>query len=482
MSKISSELNKAIIDSITGKYSLYIFQILSLMILSRLFSPELFGVLASIQLIILFFQLVCNSGIAPAIVYQESVNTEVRDSLFSLTALLGVVLSIVSFFATPLYLEWLAIDVGLIPIMVFFSILFTLLSIVPLASIQKDAKFIVIAKSEILSEVLSFLVCILIWGMGYHSIALVIKLTSTSLFRFVSYYYYSNKTSIGLAKFSYNIKHSLVIFDFAKFQTLFQVVNFVSRNLDTLLITKHFGLSFVGYYDKSYQLMRYPLQLFTFAIVPALQPILTRYKKTPKLIELEFYRIAYKLMILGVFVSFVLCWNSGEIVFIMFGPQWQGVSPILSVLSVSIPIQMVLSTTGGVYQATGKTKEQLYCGLFSSFLSITAIITGVWLNSINLLCVLLTISFALSFFQCFYMLHKRVFLTNIPKKFFLLYFLLMIPYINLFFFEENHVDNFELVDSLLNIFTSSLVVFSPIFIMLVLYKFYVGKKLNFEFI
>jgi len=482
MSKLSAELNKAIIESVTGKYSLYIFQIFSLMVLSRLFSPELFGVLTSIHLVVLFFQLVCNSGIAPAIVYQENVNAEVRNSLFTLTALLGGVLSTLLWFTIPVYLEWLAIDVSLIPLALFISVLFTLLSIVPLASIQKDAKFIVIAKAEIISELLSFLVCILVWWLGFHNMALVIKLTLTAVFRFMLYYYYSNKTSIGRARLSGSIKKSSIIFEFAKFQTLFQIVNFISRNLDTLLITKYFGLSYVGYYDKSYQLMRYPLQLFTFAIVPALQPILTRYKETPNLIESEFYRIIYKLMVLGVFVSFVLCWNASEIVFIMFGSQWQGVSPILSVLSVSIPIQMVLSTTGGVYQATGKTKTQFYCGLFSSCLSITAIITGIWLNSIKLLCILLTISFAISFFQCFYMLHKRVFLTSIPKKFFFLYFMLITPYVNLFVLEGSNVDSFDLVDSLFSILSSSLVILIPTLAVLFLYKFYFGKKLNFEFI
>ncbi|HAX1582176.1 TPA: oligosaccharide flippase family protein, partial [Escherichia coli] len=50
-------LYRAILNSIFGKFSTYIVQFLTLVIYSRLFSPTEFGLVASVQVIYLFLQL-----------------------------------------------------------------------------------------------------------------------------------------------------------------------------------------------------------------------------------------------------------------------------------------------------------------------------------------------------------------------------------------------------------------------------------------
>ena len=70
MSKINNELNRGILHSLIGKYSLYVLQITSLAILARLFTPNDFGTLAALQVLILFFQLLATSGLGPAIIHR----------------------------------------------------------------------------------------------------------------------------------------------------------------------------------------------------------------------------------------------------------------------------------------------------------------------------------------------------------------------------------------------------------------------------
>ena len=453
---INKELNQAILSSLMGKYSLYVFQVLSLAILARIFTPEMFGVVAAFQVFILFFQLLATSGLAPAIIYKNSLSSVERDGVFSFMLLVGMIGAGLFFFLTPYLSSWLGIDdVAILSWVFAFNVLFSSLSVVPMASLQKDAKFIVLNGSEIISEVISLILTLFLFYIGYEIEALASKLLFVPVFRFVFYYFGSKQTTLGRPSLGRKISSVSVLYEFAKYQLAFNVFNYFSRNLDTILIAKYFGVAVVGFYEKSYQVMRYPLQLFTFAITPALQPILTKYKHRLDLVESAYYPVVLKLALLGFFVSWVLFWGARHVVYIMFGPQWQQVAEYLSILAVSIPLQMVLSSTGGVYQAVGEARLQFYCGVFSGIVNVLMILIGVYLGDIALLCLLLVVGFVVNFIQCFWMLQVYVFNSKKYVYMFLISVVVLFPYLNLIFI--GHVNrlsemNFAYFDSFLTLF------------------------------
>jgi len=430
MTKINKDLNKAIIQSLTGKYSLYIFQIVSLAVLSRIFTPEMFGILATLQVIVMFFQLIATSSLGPAVVYAETLSNKERDGIFSFTLLFGLVLVAAFYCIADSLFSWLGLagESFNLTVMVCFVIISSSASMLPVATLQKDSKFIDIAKADIYAEFLAFLLCLFLFYLDYGFVFV-------PTVRFFFYYVKSSKTTIGRPKLGKHISSIKLLLSFAKYQLGFNLVNYFSRNLDTILITKYFGVATVGFYEKSYQVMRYPLQLFTFAITPALQPVLTKYKHQVDVIEREYYPIAFKLAMLGFFVAWVLFWGADEVVFIMFGPQWHEAGQYLSVLSVSIPLQMVLSSTGGIYQAVGRAKSQFYCGIFSSVVNVSMILIGIYYTDLILLCQLLVLGFVINFIQCFWLMQARIFNSKFTVNLFLIVCVILSPYCNLFFFE-----------------------------------------------
>ena len=454
MSRINQELNKGIRHSLIGKYSLYLLQITSLSILARLFTPEDFGTLAALQVLILFFQLLATSGLAPAIIHQETISVNQRDGIFTATLIIGISLTLLFIYLTPVLANWLQLtNVNLLTYVLALNVFFSALAMLPLASLQKDTRFIIIGKAEILAEIMALMVCILLYFLGLGVVALAIKLLVTPVGRFVFYYRFSAQTEIGQAKFGTQITSILPLLAIAKFQLGFNILNFFSRNLDTLLVAKYFGISTVGFYEKTYQIMRYPLQLFTFAINPALQPVLTRYKHQPSIIFSAYYKLIYKLAVLGMLTANIIFWYADDIIFILFGSQWLAVSELLKILALSIPVQMVLSSTGGVYQAMGATKEMFYCGIFSSIVNVSAIILGIYTGEMTVLCISLVVAFIINYFQCFYVLHYYVFRIKGLKYFVLLSLLVLISLVNLLFESTNNVpqDSFSFVNSLYNI-------------------------------
>ncbi len=470
MSKINHDLNKAIIQSLLGKYSLYLIQLLSLAVLARLFTPEIFGTLAALQVLIIFFQLIATSGLAPAIIYQDHLAASARDGIFSVTAIIGILFAFLFIFITPLLGSWLNLgNIDLLTYVLSLNVLFSALAMLPLACLQKDTKFILIARAEVFAEMIAFAFCIIGYYLDLGIYALASKLIVTPIARFGFYFCFSTLTVIGRPKFGPELSSILGLVSIAKFQLAFSILNFFSRNLDTLLVTKYFGINTVGFYEKTYQVMRYPLQLFTFAIVPALQPILTRYKHQPATIFSAYYHLAYKLAGLGLLTSFIMFWCAPDIIFILFGPQWFEASTILRILALSIPVQMVLSSTGGLYQSMGATKQMFYCGLFSSVTSVSAILWGVYKGDISVLCISLVLSFFLNFLQCFYVLHQHVFLTDGVKPFLLLLLITAISSLNFIFISVETTPPDSYMTSLYSI--AQFAIPSGV-IMLVLYYFY----------
>ena len=90
---LAADLKKALLHSLLGKYVLYIIQLVSMMVLARLIAPEIFGVVAAVSVIAMFFQMIGVSGLTPAIVYQEKVDATLRNSIFTFTLLIGLVLA-----------------------------------------------------------------------------------------------------------------------------------------------------------------------------------------------------------------------------------------------------------------------------------------------------------------------------------------------------------------------------------------------------
>ena len=478
MSRINQELNKGIRHSLIGKYSLYLLQITSLSILARLFTPEDFGTLAALQVLILFFQLLATSGLAPAIIHQETISINQRDGIFTATLIIGISLTLLFIYLTPVLANWLQLtNVNLLTYVLALNVFFSALAMLPLASLQKDTRFIIIGKAEILAEIMALMVCILLYFLGFGVVALAIKLLVTPVGRFVFYYRFSAQTEIGQAKFGTQITSILPLLAIAKFQLGFNILNFFSRNLDTLLVAKYFGISTVGFYEKTYQIMRYPLQLFTFAINPALQPVLTRYKHQPSIIFSAYYKLIYKLAVLGMLTANIIFWYADDIIFILFGSQWLAVSELLKILALSIPVQMVLSSTGGVYQAMGATKEMFYCGIFSSIVNVSAIILGIYTGEMTVLCISLVVAFIINYFQCFYVLHYYVFRIKELKYFVFLSLLVLISLVNLLFESTNNVpqDSFSFVNSLYNIANVVL----PIVVVAII-AFFLNRKMRFK--
>ena len=89
---INKGLYSAVARSMAGRYSVYLCNLVSLMILARMFSPNVYGVIASVFVVYIFFKLFSEAGLGPAVINLDSFDSKERDGVFSVTLLLGIAL------------------------------------------------------------------------------------------------------------------------------------------------------------------------------------------------------------------------------------------------------------------------------------------------------------------------------------------------------------------------------------------------------
>ena len=110
----------------------------------------------------------------------------------------------------------------------------------------------------------------------------------------------------------------------------FNIVNYFARNADNLLIGRFYGSEQLGYYDRAYRLLLFPLSQILGPLGRVMLPLLSRLQSDP-----ERYKKAYIECI-----SLVMTASQAGIVFmtvfapdvfrILLGPQWLPASPFFS--------------------------------------------------------------------------------------------------------------------------------------------------------
>lgn len=396
--------------SILSKYIVYFAGLISLMILSRSFQPIEFGTIAAVSTIIFFINMLIEAGIVPAIINLEKISESERNGIFSFTLILGLCLFALYSVSGSLIEEFYGIEnlSYIVPIMG-ISILSTALGMLPNAQLLREQKYRIISICGLCGEVGSLAIVILASYKTDPILALCLKIPASAIIVNLGYWIYTKDTDLGRAKPGGSIRSIRVITRFSSYQFGFNLVNYFSRNLDSILIGRNFGAQTLGYYDKAYQLMKYPLLLLTFAMTPAIQPVVKDMRNDLKAAEQLHQSFLLKLSMIAVLVGIGIHYFSESIVSLILGSQWANVGEILKILSLAIPVQIVLSTSGSFFQALNRPDLLFLSGCLSALVMISAIVIGLYHGSILAISWMIVIAFHVNFVQAYYILYKRIF-------------------------------------------------------------------------
>ncbi|MBY0244865.1 MAG: lipopolysaccharide biosynthesis protein [Sphingobacteriaceae bacterium] len=397
------EFKTGVLYSAIGKYSSVIIQLVVVSILARLLSPRDFGILGMVMVFLAFFNILGNIGFGPAIINNQKLTKQDYGVINNFVILQAILLSVIFFFSASFIAEFYKLPELVLPTRIMsLSIFFNTILTVNQSLLFKDKKFKLIANIQIISSLVSAIVAVALAYNGASYYAIVAQAIVSVVITFILSVVYSlNYIKYSL---SFGLEPVKKIFGYSFFQFLFNFINYFSRNADNLLVGKYMGVIPLGIYDISYRLMLFPVQNLTSLFSTVMQPLLADTQNDKK----ELYRIYIKfvrlLFTISIPISIFLYFSSKPIIQILYGHKWDAAIPIFSILSISLFVQIVLSSTGSIFMVLNKTNWLFVSGFLSAIFMVGGIALGVYQNSLINLSIYLVLAFIINFIQAYYIL------------------------------------------------------------------------------
>lgn len=406
MASIKQQIFSGVFYTAIAKYSGIFISLIVTAVLARMLSPDDFGVVAVATVIINFFNVFTNIGFSSAIIQNKELTKRDLSNIYIFTVWLGIILGVLFFLSSWIIANYYQ-NTQLIFIcqLLSVSLFFSAAAMVPntLFYRDKDFKFIAYRTFFIQITVGMLSVAVALCGGGLYALTIQPILSSLLLY-LISLKKYPQKF-----RFTSGIVSVKKIWNYSVYQFLFNIVNYFTRNLDKLLIGKYMGMSPLGYYEKSYRLMMLPLQNITFVTTPVMHPVLSDYQNDMGKLGNAHERIVRLLAFIGFPLSILLYFCSDELILLFFGNQWLPSIPVFRILSLTVGIQLILSSSGSFYQAGNDTRGMFICGVFSATASVVSILIGIfYFRSLEATAWSILISFLLGFVQCYWQLYRKM--------------------------------------------------------------------------
>ncbi|MFZ8723732.1 O32 family O-antigen flippase, partial [Escherichia coli] len=374
-------------------------QVVALVGFSRILQPGEYGIMAMAAVISNFAIIFRDLGTGSAIIQKKKIDDGFLSSLFWMNMIVGGGIMIIIMIISPLVAVFFH-ESQLTYVLILLSISFPLasLGIIHQSYLERNNKFSQVCFVEMISAIFALGIGIATALLGGGVYSLVIMTVIQTLISSVGFWFVSNWTP----SFSFDKKDINDVLNFSGNLTLFNLVNYFSRNSDNMIIGHYFSTSILGAYSLAYRIMLFPLQSLTSVASRSLYPVISRMKNNNEgnvtdlyLRTLSFISIFTLPLMAGLWLL------SDSFVSVVFGEKWILVSSILFWLAPTGFIQSLVSTTGTIYMAYGKVGLLFKLGVFSSFLQIFAFIVGAQYNVI-VLAKLYFISNLINFFVAMY--------------------------------------------------------------------------------
>lgn len=359
--------------STTSQAGRQVMQLATTVMLARLLSPSDFGLMSMAVVVIGFVNLFKDLGTASAVVQRRDPTEGFLSSVFWVNVVFGFLAMAVLFAGAPILASFYR-EPRLVPILEVLSLTFVIsgLSILQQAIFERNLAFRALAKVEISAIVSGSIVgiALALLGAGVWSLvgqALAIATVTTALLW---------ASSAWRPKAIFRWREIRSVSGYSLNFAGFNVLNYVMRNADYLLIGRFLGAQDLGYYTLAYRLLLYPVQNISWVISRVMFPVLSQIQDDNVRIGRVYLRVCGIVAMIAFPIMFGLWALAEPLILTVFGSRWTPVVLLLMILAPVGLIQSIATTVGVIYQVKGRTDWMLYWGIGSSVLVMAAFVTG----------------------------------------------------------------------------------------------------------
>jgi len=348
-------------------------QLVGVVILSRLLSPDDFGLIAMVTVFMTFADLLRDFGMPSAALQAKELSHQQASNMFWVSVGLGAASAVVLAACTPLIVA--LYDEPRLALIVPAMALTILLS-GPQAQLQvqlaRRLRFTALAVSATIAPLIGLMVAIAAALAGWGYWALVAQLVVAALVRLVAQAWYA-KWVPALPRRRHG---SAELFTSGAQLGIAYFLAWAASNVDTLVVGARWGATSLGYYNRGFQLTAMPVGSFLSPLTQVAIPTLnaaTQNGRRPGdlLLRLQFIVAAPTTALM-----IALALTAPSLVPLLLGPEWVPSVAIVQILAVGECIHALSFVSYWGFLAERLSKQLLYYNLVTKPISVALVVLG----------------------------------------------------------------------------------------------------------
>jgi PST family polysaccharide transporter len=340
--------------------------------LARNLSPGDFGLVDMIVSVTGIIDLLKDFGLSSATIQREHLDPAQVNVLFWINLAIGAALTAVTALLAPL----LALGYAK-PELLQLTLALSLSTLVGSASVQQQAllkrelKFGQLAIADVGGSLLGSSCAVAAalagWGVWALVVRQLVRLAAQTLITWV------------ISPFRPSRPRRTNVRELLRFGTHvsgFQVMNYLERNLDNVLIGRFAGAEALGFYTKAYELMRLPISQINGPVSAVAVPALSRLGAEPERYRKVYLSVTRLLLLATVPLAPLTIFSAHWLVPAVLGQQWAASVPLFQCLAVGLSVKPLLNTTGWLFVSQARTQELWRWGVLGASLALLSFLIG----------------------------------------------------------------------------------------------------------
>lgn len=343
---------KHYLTKIIEQVGMQLIQIISLIILARILSPNDYGVMAIALGIILTASVILQNGLNMAIIQKQDISHDHYNSVYTFNIFLSISIYILFFFSAPSIETWIEID----NFAYVFRTLGLIVLLMPYISIQtaymnKTLNFreslIINYISTLISVVISILLAINSLGIW----SLVAQYITQHIIQFLLL-----KMKINLQiKFVFSKSHFLDLFSFSWKLTLTYLIDSFYKNIQSIIIGKLYSPNMVGFLQKGEQLPALVSGSIANSISAVSFPLFSKIQNDKEKLNAGIFNITFVVIYFITPTMLIFLMYGSEIITLVFTEKWIGMVNILQVYCIIYLIRPLYIVGSQAINAIGRS-------------------------------------------------------------------------------------------------------------------------------
>lgn len=353
-------------------------QLSVVMILARLLTPDEFGIVAVVQVILSLTQVIVQFGIGAALIQAKHLTQNAERSALTLMLSSALIMIVVLYYLS----EWLGImlNVPELPevMPVVLATFFISAAMNPSASLlMREMRFKLLAGIDIVTFTIAYAVLAIVLAYaGYSYWSLIIATAFQTLLKAIAIFF--ARPVRPTIKFNGSELKPLLNFGGGIF--LAQIMAHIGQRVDNMIVSAQLGSNALGFYSRAYSLADLANTLIGSTFKEALFSGFSKKRRqegdSKNLAQtFLFAQSCAALIILP--ISGILFILSEEVVYLLLGEQWNTAGPILQVLSIG----MYFGLAQKVSHSFNLVKGTVYQTAAINFIYAILVATGAYIGA-----------------------------------------------------------------------------------------------------